>query len=253
MPNGNIISELSASPPSRAAYVNAVGSAPISEISFHGRHANPPTVENIISPLSATFRSSSVATTSRGVSPVTTDSRSRRGSYNNLQRQSPAPRNNNAYTSQEEAAQQLQQAKERLHRSGRDRLSLQTKMHPVSTPQVAQTSRPPNTLDPNKPSLAEGVVEVISMIPAIATPAQSYRGSRSSVITHSSHRRASSEGRQPRKSSASSIPATYKPTGAEGRFCQPEKKIDEQPYFGQVVNSFDLVANNIEKAVDAMR
>lgn len=63
-----------------------------------------------------------------------------------------------------------------------------------------------------------------------------------------------SETQQARKASTISLPATYKPAGGEAHVYEvDERNVEEVPYFGQVVNSFDLVANNIEKAVEAMR
>lgn len=257
MSNDNTISELSASPPPRAAQsgVTQTGSIPASPIrQRYGRRASA--AEAIISPLSSTFRSTSITATSRGVSPMTTDSRSRRGSFSRLRKPSPAPRSGSTIAVQQQAAHQLQQAKEKLQRSGREGLSLQTTLHSESTPNVATATHPTrseNNSDPvEEPAIEE--VEVISMSPAVATPVQTYRRSRSSITPHSSPGRASSEARQARKSSTSSNPATYKPTGGEAHFYEMEKcKVEDKPYFGQHLSNFDLVSNNIERAIEAMR
>lgn len=182
-----------------------------------------------------------------------TDSRSRPGSFTRLRKQSPAPLKSNAFATQGDAAYQLQQAKEKLQRSGRQGLSLQTKLRSASLSQAIPSLKSPVALDHNTYPPEEELVEVISMSPAVAIPFRRYSRARSLATNHSLPQSASCEVRQPRKSSASSLPVNYKPTVGKGHFNEVEKKAEDQPYFGQVVNSFDLVANNIEKAVEAMR
>lgn len=266
MSNDNIISELSASPPARVAPVSVTESAstPESPIQERPGRRTSAAAEAIISPLSSTFRSSSIAatSTSRGVSPMTIDSRRRRGSFNRLRKSSPSPRNKTSFNAQQIAAHSLQQAKEKLQRSGREGLSLQTKSHSESSSQIAQETQQTNAedendLDPDEDSTVEEVVEVISMSPAVATPVRSYRRSRSSITMQSSPPRVSSISSAMHRQSRSipgSAPATYKPTGGEAHFYEMEKcKVEDKPYFGQHINSFDLVSNGIERAIEAMR
>lgn len=250
MSNGNTISELSASPPSRSAQVGATRLASKPDSPTRGRHragvSNP---AGLNSASSSTFHPPSTAETSGAVSPVTIDSRSRRGSFNKLRKQSPAPRKSNIFTTQQQAAQQSQHAKEMLRNFESEELALRAKLQSLPQTRSAPTTNP-TPADPPKEE-----VEVISMSPVVSDSTQSYTRSQTNVTINSplSHP-VSSDIRPARRPSTTPSPATYKPTGGEAHFYEVEKcKVEDKPYFGQVVNSFDLVANNIEKAVEAMR
>lgn len=264
----SVTPELSTTPPTRAGPQSVNGSvSPIRE------QSSTPNTEISISPVR---RDSNANTNSRGVSPV--EVRRALGPLDRIRNQSPATRGAhgngivNGYTHPQprrprsshgivnghahanSLPQQTPGAQQPLSQAQRfaKRLSLQTRPTPTPPPTVAAPVKQPNG----------DTEEVISISPATAAPVQSYRRSRASLALPSQNGNSS----QPLDalSVAEGVnPAVYKPTNGAGHH-DPNKFRAEQPQtqkaqgvnepaFGQSLSQFDLIANNIENAFDAMR
>lgn len=119
---------------------------------------------------------------------------------------------------------------------------------PPQPPPAVQTETPEEEVDE----------EVIEMSPATSAPIMSYRRSRASFATPSSSTSHLPGNGTPLDAvSESNSPAVYRPKKADGSHHDPgqdgEASARAQPYFGQRISQFDLIANNIENAFVAMR
>ncbi|CAK4031748.1 Hypothetical predicted protein [Lecanosticta acicola] len=127
------------------------------------------------------------------------------------------------------------------------RRSLPTHLNTYATPTAAP--------EPNKgPQLYE---EVITLTPSHAVPVQTYRRPRSAVVAPSSNAIRHQGMSALDAVTEDSNPAVYMPTNGNGTTHDPLRDRSEQrpksAYFGQKINRFDVIANNIENAFVAMR